>query len=267
MAQYFYTTAFKPVNEAARHAVAKMKEDLDRRKSGLKNASDEQIERTLAGFLTQGKHPYEVLLKHVPEEDKDAVRDATECLVRAGWLNRTQGKFGYQLNPDIDFGYLKFQSVEDQGQWRIETATGLVCLDDSYLLRPLQDLRGLNHRKLTFLAVPNPDLQLCWLQGWLSAPSRRWYEVPSDEPEAVPHPEDWPAYTKLIQHAGNMRGRLPFVPYEYEGQKGWLTHNITAALRVVEQASFRHWGRRCSPLLISQDPLYMRKCVHPGLQH
>lgn len=263
---FFYQPAFKPVSPDAHQLTTAMSNDLDRRKAGLKDANPDDIQRIVCSYAAQGKNEFQVLLKHVPEQLKDAVSNATECLVRSGWMQRTSGKHGYRINPDHDLGAVRFQTVDDLGKWRIETRTGCVILDDSYSLRPLDDLAALNHRSIVFLEMPQPEKQLTILQGWTEAPSRRWYSLDDTPPDAVPQPEDWPQFVELIQKAGDMRGRHPFVPYEHEGKRGFLTSNTMAALRIIENASHRHWGRRCMPLLISTDPKHMRVQVHPGLQ-
>lgn len=262
---YIFQPNFVAASPDAHKIVTLMQNDLDGRLAGIKNASPDQLERVQAGFIAQGKHPFDVLLKHVPEAEKETVKDCLDCLVRAGWINRHSGKNTYQLNPDRDYGYIRVQTPKVTGKHRIETATGCVITDNSYLLRPLSDLKTLNYKKACFLEIPAPDYQLCIMTGIIEAPSRRWFSISDPEAENYTYPLGWDHFTDMIQTMGDRYGRVPFVPYETDGKKGLLTNSEKRGLFLIQNGLHRHTGRRCSPLIHVHDIQYMRVKTHPGL--
>lgn len=261
---YYYQTNFTPKNEGSKKAVQEMRSALDYRKTGLKAASEDQLQRVLAGFIAQGVKPFEVLLKHVPEEDKAAVTSATECLVRAGFLQRTKGRQGYKTSDSWDIGWCEFHTPGGKGA-RVNSRSQIVITDDSYKLRPLEDLKLLQNKKLTFLAVPKVETQVNIFSGWVEAPSRRWWDLEGYEDKPFACAVGWEDFSALVKEQAHKRGNLPFLEYEHKGQVGWLVNDVERALRTIAHVTHKHLGRRGSPLMVSHETEFGRSFVIPGL--
>lgn len=262
---YYYCTNFKPKNEEAKKAVQEMRSALDYRKAGLKGASEDQLQRILAGFIAQGAKPFEVVLKHVPEEDKAAVTSATECLVRSGYIQRTKGKQGYKKSESWDIGFCQFQTPEGKGPHRVNTRTQITITDESYKLRPLEDLKLLQSKKATFLGVPKAETQVNIFSGWVEAPSRRWWDLEGYEDKPFASAVAWEDFSDLVQNEGYKRGKLPFLDCEHNGQKGWLVNDVERAVRAIAYVTHKNLGPRGNPLMVTHETEFGRSFVIPGL--
>ncbi len=262
-------------DEAGLKVLEKIKDKLDYRKSVVKNATEEDLDRIIGSILAYRGMTIHVLQKELPSKDKDLVAEVVEVL-RGDILksvSSTEFEVVFQSAPLT----IKTLTPEEyQFRYAVTLSNGSVVYDDHFRDFELTQIKAINARQLQTVKVVEPETQARFAL-FDKCPTRNFFEVEAtkvdietlsveDLEELLPQHRDssdkWSGFIEWFAEK-NYRHAAVIVPYK-EGI--FLTGSIDVTAQQLEIDFTRFTGKRFKFLLECFDQ-YGRKFVRNGSRY
>lgn len=248
-----YSTNWQPHGPPSEQAVEQLSEHLDHRRKSLKDT--DRNRRILCGFLAARGAPFDIYSTHLPKEDKQAVRDATECLTGAV-LKRAGGKHTYRFDNSVLPYSTRVQTIVGDNRVKLETTWGALYTDSSFQGLPFEAFGRLGYGKPQLVEIIAPHHQWGIFLGERERPSVFWHELEEVEDK---HPQ----HEDLITFAVDRAARRGIHVLRY-GEAGFLCTHPTQFIKQLDANIGRYTNTAGQRPLLCVTDLYGRKIPRPG---
>lgn len=262
-------------DEAGLKALEKIKDKLDYRKSAVKNATTEDLDRVIGSILAYRGMTIHILQKELPSKDKELVAEIVQAL-RGDVLksvSSTEFEVVFQSAP------LTIKTLTPEGyqfRYAVTLSNGSVVYDDHFRDFDLDQIKAINARQLQTVRVVEPETQARWAL-FDKCPTRNFFEVVATKvdvdtlsveelEELLPQhrysSDKWLDFVEWFAER-NYRHAAVIVPYK-EGI--FLTGSIDVTAQQLEIDFTRFTGKRFKFLLECFDQ-YGRKFIRNGSRY
>ena len=245
-------------NNAAYDLLDRTYEHLDKRKKAYRD--EEQTKRVLSSLLAQRRGPFVVSYADVPKKDKEALREALECL-SGPVLTRGKGRSEYSLrdeyrDPQATFCTPNPEVTKGRPIPALFTDHGTIYRDGSQSEVPFKEIALFGHSKPSLMRIVAPHRHWHMFVDDERPPSVNWREL--DEAD-TPHERHDSLMDHVVSRA-NMRG----VQTARYGEGGFICINPNALLFVLDTEIIQQTGKVGQRPLLDITDIYGRQHLRWG---
>jgi hypothetical protein len=243
-----FALKWAPIDQATEEAISELAQHLDKRKKHLKN--DSRNRRILAAVLAYRGRPFEVRLSSLPKDDKEAVRDAINCL-QGEVLLTCKGVSTYELRGEVVPGETRVRTIStDTTTVPVTTKYGAVYTDGTIGEVPMADIRLIAYARPSLVRIVSPHHHWHMFFDGLSVPSYNWRDLLEHDDPHPAHDQVMNAVVANASHYGH-----PIVRYGYDG---FLCANPDAVVFQIDNTLLRQTGTVGQKPLLHVTDMYGR---------